>query len=226
MEETIFILTGAGASQDSGIQTYRGENGYYESEANIESDLHFSNLIESEKIWKRLLPLYKQIIEHQPGPTYKKLSELISKSKECMLVTQNIDGYSLSLKSSSTDVIELHGTYKTMSCIICMKKIEITKDFIEKEPERLRCDCGGIFRPDIVLFGEELNSCLTTKIFSFIKKKRPTKIYVIGTSLQFSYLRKMINACKQLGGKVIHVNPVEPDKLGKNEQWIKSLDFL
>ncbi len=131
MQETIFILTGAGASQDSGIQTYRGENGYYESAANIEADLHVSNLSESEKIWKRLLPLYKQIIEHEPGPTYKKLAEFISKSKECMLVTQNIDGYSLSLKSANTEIIELHGTCKTMSCIDCMKKTEITKEFID-----------------------------------------------------------------------------------------------
>lgn len=222
--ENIFILTGAGASSDSGIQTYRGENGYYESAANIEADLHVSNLSQSEKIWKRLLPLYKQIIEHEPGPTYKKLQDLISKSKECMLVTQNVDGYSRCL--NGVEVIELHGTCTTMSCISCMKKVEITKEFIEREPSAIYCECGGIVRPDIVLFGEELDSYLTTKIFTFIKRKRPTKIYVIGTSLQFSYLRKMINSCRQLGATVIHVNPVQPDRLGKNEQWIKSLDEI
>ena len=194
MEETIFILTGAGASQDSGIQTYRGENGYYESAANIEADLHVSNLSQSEKIWKRLLPLYKQIIEHEPGPTYKKLQDLISKSKECMLVTQNVDGYSHCLKG--VEVIELHGTCKTMSCISCMKKVEITKEFIENFEES-KCECGGIIRPDIVLFGEELNSYLTTKIFTFIKKKRPTKIFFTLDKYIF-YIRQIYFYIRQI----------------------------
>ena len=242
-DDVIFILTGAGASQDSGIQTYRGEDGYYNNDKSTnsaEEDLHVSNLVNSNKIWERLLPLYDQIVNHEPGPTYKKLATLISESKNCMLVTQNIDGYSLCLNDlvlysdsqniTKLNVIELHGTHKTMSCITCMKKMEITKEFIEKqlklESKAVKCDCGGIVRPDIVLFGEDLNIYLTTKIFTFIKKKRPTKVYVVGTSLQFPYLRKIINSCKQLGAKVIHVNPVEPDKLGKNEQWVKSLDDI
>src|SRR5665647_1818842 len=97
-DENIFILTGAGASSDSGIQTYRGENGYYKSSVGAEKDLDVNNLKDSAKIWQRLLPLYDQIVNHEPGPTYKKLAELISKSKNCLLVTQNVDGYSLCLK--------------------------------------------------------------------------------------------------------------------------------
>jgi len=211
---SIFIITGAGASQDSGIQTYRGENGYYTK--NAEQDLDFMNLYKApDVIWGRLLPLYEQIVNHEPGPTYKKLAEIISQSKECMLVTQNIDGYSLHLhdiidkETMILDVIELHGTYKTMSCITCMKTIEVTKEFIESHIKIPNCECGGTIRPDIVLYGEELDDRKTTKIFTYIKKKRPSTVYVIGTSLQFPYLRKMINSCKQLGAKVIHINPIQ-----------------
>lgn len=138
---SIFIIAGAGASQDSGIQTYRGENGYYENlnssdtSKSAEQDLDFMNLYKAPHvIWNRLLPLYEQIVNHEPGPTYKKLAEIISQSKECMLVTQNIDGYSLHLHDmidkeiTTLDVIELHGTYKTMSCISCMKTIDVTKN--------------------------------------------------------------------------------------------------
>lgn len=67
-------------------------------------------------------------------------------------------------------------------------------------------DCGNWLRPDVVLIGESVNPKYGFEIFSWIKQKRPTRCYVVGTTLQFSYLRNMIMTCRKRQAKIVHVN--------------------
>lgn len=71
-------------------------------------------------------------------------------------------------------------------------------------------ECGAWLRPDIVLLGESISPKYGFEIFSWLKKHRPVECYVVGTTLQFSYLRAMIMTCRKNHSKIIHVNP-DPD---------------
>ena len=207
--DCVFLILGAGASKDSGLQTYRGKGGYYEGkEYNVETILSTSNPLEN--IWTFLKPLYEEISKHSPGKTYdliKKLGKVYPKS---FILTQNIDGYAL---STGLPVVELHGTAKTMTCFGCNKSKP-------SNPDDYLCECGKGYRPDVVLFGEKLSQPKVQEIYSLIKR-RPNYVLIIGTSLQFAYLRTFVTKAKQRGAIIIHINPDESytDNVRKREMW-------
>lgn len=110
----VFIL-GAGASVDSGLPTYRGIGGIYNDNPEYKSKL--SAFSSNTEIWSILKPMYETISITQPGPTYIGLQNVIDKlgRQNCNIMTQNIDGFALTI--NCTEIIELHGTWKTCSHI-------------------------------------------------------------------------------------------------------------
>lgn len=195
---SIFFILGAGASSDSGLPTYRGEDGLYDDDSTPEILLTPRNLYtHPESVWRFLNPLYSMIQQHTPGPTYQKIAEIIQEHPHSFLLTQNIDGYATNL---NLPVIEMHGSHKTMTCVGCGSSIPT--DF-----DKFRCDCGGWYRPDVVLFEESLPKKSVQEVYYLLKKRRPKYVLVIGTSMQFPYLRVFIDKAKKRGAKVIHINP-------------------
>ncbi len=202
----LFIL-GAGASVDSGLLTYRGINGIYNDNDEPERILSKTNTL--DKIWNFLQPLYDNIDDCEPGPTYTLLSEIVSLVDETLILTQNIDGYAKTVnnescknnKSSSSvvEVVEIHGSNKTMTCSKC--KVTIPTDF-----NNLVCSCMQWYRPDIVLYGEDLDNKKVTQVFKYIKSSIDYVI-VVGTTLSFQYLHKIIRKAKQRCASVIYINP-------------------
>ena len=146
-DRLLFFILGAGASFDSGLPTYRGPDGLYNDE-NLKE--RFEDILSTytpvEKIWGFIKPLYENIANSRPGPTYDKIKELGHEYKGSFIVTQNIDGHDL---STELPVVEIYGSYKTMTCRKCNKNTVV--DF-----DNLICDCGGKYRPDIVLHGQSL----------------------------------------------------------------------
>lgn len=79
-------------------------------------------------------------------------------------------------------------------------------DKVNKLLEHHCGECGAWLRPDIVLLGESINPRHGFEIFSWIQKNKPKECYVVGTTLQFSYLRHFILKCRHNGARIIHVN--------------------
>lgn len=209
---SIFFILGAGASSDSGLPTYRGENGLYD-DFTPETLLTLRNLYtHPESVWRFLRPLYSMIQQNTPGPTYQKIAEILQNSPDSFILTQNIDGYATSL---NIPVVEMHGSYKTMSCVGCGSSIPTNFD-------KSRCDCGGWYRPNVVLFEERLPKKSVQETYYLLKKRGPKYVLVIGTSMQFPYLRVFIDKTKRRGAKVIHINP-DPNYQGhtRNELHIQ-----
>lgn len=200
-KEAVLFLLGAGASVDSGLKTYRGtENRYnkFDETDDTRNPVHVSALYDE----KRILDLQNHFEEIQKdipenvGPTYLKIKEIIEQYTDYLIVTQNIDGLASKI---CENVVELHGSLQNQwFCLKCDKN-GATRD---------NClSCGGYMRPDVVLFGENVSSEKFTKISLFIKKKKPSICYVIGTSLRFNYLQNIIKKAKMKNSKIIHVNP-------------------
>lgn len=214
VKQRLFILLGAGASADSGIRTYRGENGIYEGKDKIaqpEDTLCLSYLLENpQTFWQIHTPLFEAVRTHSPGPTYQLLQKLIDQNPGSFIATQNVDGYA---RSVSCPVYELHGNWSTMHCRKCDDRVEV-------DTTKISCPCGGLYRPDVVLFGESLPSKVVREVKW--RSKNSDYVLVIGTTLTFPYLRELIQRSKQRGAKVIHINPADVGALPPSERWIQA----
>ena len=151
-------LTGAGISTPSGIPDFRSEGtGLWSRDEPLEvaSLSTFRTNPERFFIWFR--PLASQIFNAEPNPAHMALAELEKTGHIRSVITQNIDA--LHHKAGSKNVIEMHGTLRTLSCTQCFQQVEsknYLKAFVERG-ELPRCPvCDGLMKPDVILFGEQL----------------------------------------------------------------------
>jgi NAD-dependent deacetylase len=101
--------------------------------------------------------LASQIFYAQPNPAHIALAEFEQAGYQNTVITQNIDG--LHQKAGSKQVVEMHGTLRTLSCTQCYKKFpseEFLKPFIENGTLPYCINCNGLLKPDVILFGEQL----------------------------------------------------------------------
>lgn len=225
---SVLFILGAGASQDSGFLTYRGVNGIYASNELCDSPdpdvnpLHVSALQDPdrlESLWQILNPIKQKTTQNPKlGPTYNIIQRIINQtSNECLIVTQNVDGLALSCLTQNCRVIEIHGNIQTTQCL------NATCNTISDKNAKYCTICNSIVRPNIVLYGEEINKSLMYDIQRWIKKNAPKYVYVIGTSLQFDYLNQIISTGKKKGASVIHVNPDPKYQGHSHRQKIKKM---
>ncbi len=151
--ESICVLTGAGISAESGVETFRGSNGLW-SRLKPEELADFGAFMRNpELVWEWYNYRKKIIHNVKPNPAHFALALLQELVKDFTLVTQNIDN--LHVRAGSKNVLELHGNIERSYCISCGKysaDVEISSE--NKVPHCMYCN--GIIRPDIVWFGEML----------------------------------------------------------------------
>lgn len=198
-----FFILGAGASVDSGMKTYRGHESlsytYYDPDNPPMTFEALGNDEGMKRMWAHVEELKKDKNNAKIGATYLKLQKMLNDN--CMVVTQNVDGLIHAIDTHDARIVEIHGHLKTATCLKCNKTCDT-----EKVNHNHCGDCGSWLRPDIVLLGENVNDVKGININSWINRNHPTECYVIGTTLQFSYLRNMIISCRKKGARVIHVN--------------------
>ena len=151
----IVFFGGAGVSTESGIPDFRSKDGLYNQkydyppEEILSHTFFISNTEEFYKFYKDKM----NALEYEPNITHIKLAELENKGKLKAVVTQNIDG--LHQKAGSKTVYELHGSILRNYCMECNKFYNA--EFIFNCSGVPKCDCGGIIKPDVVLYQEGLN---------------------------------------------------------------------
>ena len=154
--ERIVFLGGAGVSTESGIPDFRGSGGLYSEEARIPPEVILSHtffLNHTEEFYrfyreKMLFP------DAGPNAAHKALAELEKRGKLTAVLTQNIDG--LHQAAGSKRVIELHGSVLRNRCIGCGRNYPLSF-ILESEGVPVCPVCGGIVKPDVVLYEEPLN---------------------------------------------------------------------
>ena len=204
----IVFVTGAGISQESGIPTFRGKDGYwrkYDPMQLATIDAFYQN---PKLVWEWYEDRRKSILAAQPNKGHVAISNL-AKYKDVVVLTQNIDG--LHQRAGSKQVFELHGSIIRIKCTICDFKDNITNRFDELPP---KCKCGEILRPDVVWFGEALPQDVWHDAINHAKS---CDIMIIaGTSLIVSPANTLPIFAKQNGATLIEVNP---------EQTVMSADM-
>lgn len=155
----IVFFGGAGVSTESGIPDFRSKDGLYN-----QHDVQFEKyepeyLLSRDCLYnnpKILYEFYRQKMDTRnvgPNITHKVLAKMEEMGKLKAFVTQNIDG--LHQKAGSKNVFEIHGTTQRNYCSKC--KMEYHSDFIFNTKEAIpKCECRGLIRPDVTLYGENL----------------------------------------------------------------------
>ena len=151
----IVFFGGAGVSTESGIPDFRSVDGIYHQKyayppETILSHTFFESHTEEFYEFYRDKMLY---LEAMPNPAHIKLAELENAGKLSAVITQNIDG--LHQKAGSEKVFELHGSVHRNYCQSCGKCYDAI--YMKKSLSVPQCSCGGIIKPDVVLYEEALN---------------------------------------------------------------------
>lgn len=177
--DNIVFFGGAGVSTESGIPDFRSPDGLYNQkykyppETIISHSFYLRNPEEFYRFYKDKM-IYP---EAEPSITHKALAKLEEEGKLKGVITQNIDG--LHQKAGSKNVIELHGSVLRNYCSKCHKFYGVDK--ILESDGIPRCDCGGIIKPDVVLYEEGLNEA---DIDNAVKLIKEADILIVGgTSL-------------------------------------------
>ena len=177
--DNIVFFGGAGVSTESGIPDFRSVDGLYNQKYDYPPETILSHTFyrRNPEEFYRFYRDKMLCLDAQPNITHIKLAELEKAGKLKAVVTQNIDG--LHQKAGSKTVYELHGSVLRNYCTKCRKfySAEFIRDF-EDIP---RCSCGGIVKPDVVLYEEGLDQETIEK--SVMAIRSADLLIVAGTSL-------------------------------------------
>jgi len=179
--DNIVFFGGAGVSTESGIPDFRSEDGIYKT---LEKYGAPPEIILSRSYFERdprvFYKYYKENLIHQeaqPNDAHLALAKLEEMGKLKAVITQNIDG--LHQKAGSKNVLELHGSILRNNCLACENSYDL--NHIIKSEELPRCSCGGLIKPDVVLYEEPLDLKTMTLATEFLSNAET--LIIGGTSL-------------------------------------------
>ena len=177
--KNIVFFGGAGVSTESGIPDFRSTDGLYNQKYDYppEEILSHTFFVSHTEAFYGFYRDKMLCLTAEPNAAHKKLAELEQKGKLSAVVTQNIDG--LHQKAGSKNVFELHGSIHRNYCTQCHKFFDA--DFIANSVGVPTCDCGGIIKPDVVLYEEGLDDATVTGAVDAISTA--DCLIVAGTSL-------------------------------------------
>ena len=151
----IVAFTGAGVSTESGVKDFRSKDGLYSQKFDYppETIISHSFYLQNPEYFFKFYREKMMPLEVEPNITHYTLAKWEQEGRLRAVVTQNIDG--LHQKAGSKRVYELHGSILRNYCTRCGKFFPA--EFVKNAPGIPRCDCGGIVKPDVVLYEEGLN---------------------------------------------------------------------
>jgi len=179
--DNIVFFGGAGVSTESGIPDFRSAGGLYnertKSNYSPEEILSHSFFMYNTKEFYDFYRSKMIYRDAKPNAAHIALARLEEMGKLKAVITQNIDG--LHQLAGSKNVLELHGSVHRNYCMRCHKFYEL--DYIINSEDIPRCSCGGIVKPDVVLYEESLDMELMDKAVSYIANA--DVLIIGGTSL-------------------------------------------
>lgn len=196
-----WAFTGAGVSTASGIPDFRGPDGLWRTNdpgrvSSIEGFIQ-----DPQGFYDFWLPRFAQMLAAQPNPVHGFLAWLEDQGLLRGVITQNIDG--LHQRAGSHLVLEVHGHFRTGSCLACGQSYPFP--WITAEARRrglARCRCGGLIKPDVVLFGEPL----APDFARAWEAVEGADLLVLGSSLTVWPAAGLVPKARANGGRLIIAN--------------------
>ncbi|MEN3044130.1 MAG: NAD-dependent deacylase [Candidatus Hydrothermales bacterium] len=205
--KSLMVLTGAGISKDSGIPTFRGEDGLWRNYdatklATPEAFKENPKLVWEWYNWRRSI-----ILKAVPNYAHFAIKRLEDMIEDFLLVTQNVDN--LHRDAGSKKLIEMHGNIFETLCTGC-GYLKFEKCIFREDELPPRCErCNSLLRPNVVWFTEPIPRDVLKKIFESIDTKEA--ILVVGTSLLVYPAASLPFIFKEKNKKVFEINPEDTD---------------
>jgi NAD-dependent deacetylase len=200
-------------SADSGLPTYRGVGGLYDSgttEEGLPIEVLLSGQLFAQRpewTWKYLAEIERACRGAAPNRGHEVLALLESRIPRCVVLTQNVDG--LHRRAGSTDVIEIHGNLHDLTCTLCDWRERVADFSALSLPPR--CPrCRGIVRPAVVLFGEMLPGEAVDRLERELETGFDA-VFTIGTTSVFPYIAAPVSLARARGTPTVEINPGESE---------------
>ena len=224
---TTVVFTGAGMSTESGLPDFRSKQGLWKQRPESLATMAALQQTPDEFYffyqWR-----IQQLWSVEPNAGHLALAQLEKANRVSHVITQNVDG--LHHRAGSSRVSELHGSLKTVSCLKCQSRFD-SRQLLPKvegweadyqngsyhHGKECRCPaCGGLLRPDVVLFGESLpeEAWKTSQEWS----RKADLFVVIGSSLVVSPANYLPQMAVEAGAKLLIINQ-EPTPLDQLATW-------
>ena len=218
-------LTGAGISTPSGIPDFRSAGvGLWErfDPMAVASLTRFR--YDPEAFFVFLQPLAAQILSAEPNAAHRALAELEQEGRLAGVITQNID--QLHQRAGSQCVLEVHGNVRRATCIACYVEFDARsylQEFVEHGTVP-RCPvCGGVLKPNVILFGEELPRATFDQARAWCAAA--DLLLVVGSSLEVTPVSLLPQVAIDAGARLIIINR-EPTYLDQRAQAVFREDLV
>lgn len=204
--KNIVAMTGAGISTPSGIPDFRSPNSglWDEVDPLAVASIHAFRR-NPQRFYNWIHPLSRLVLEAAPNPAHHALVELERMGKLKAVITQNIDD--LHSKAGSQTLFELHGHLRHVTCIQCYQvqdSRDIFKKFIDDRQVPHCPRCGGVLKPNVILFGEQLP--MQEFVAAQLVLKQSDLVLIAGSSLEVAPASDLPAAALQNGARLIIIN--------------------
>jgi NAD-dependent deacetylase len=194
-------LTGAGISVESGVMPFRGKGGLWEKVDPMEVAHIDAFRRDPSRYWTFRGPFIRDLKTIKPNEGHTTLAKMEEKELLGAVITQNIDG--LHQLAGSRKVVEFHGNVRTLSCVQCRRTVSSDEAPLEEIPPR--CGCGGVLRPDVVMFGEAIPPS------AILESERIAAdcavMLVVGTSGIVQPAASIPLIARRAGALIVEINP-------------------
>ena len=214
---TVTVLTGAGISTGSGIPDFRGPQGVWTQDPSAARLLEIGPYVRERDVRVRGWRMWAQhpVWHARPTAAHRSLVELERAGLLAAVLTQNFDGLHQAAGSDPADVVELHGSLTTTSCLACRTTWPTTEVLgrLDTEPDPSCTVCGGVLKPDVVYFGERLPEDALERA---VAAATDAHVFVaIGTTLTVQPVASLAALAAESGARLVLVNaePTPYDRL-------------
>ncbi|HEX6277710.1 MAG TPA: NAD-dependent protein deacetylase [Polyangiaceae bacterium] len=229
-EGGVLVLTGAGVSTESGIPDYRDESGNWKRSPPMQFREFVGSEARRRRYWARSLLGFKVLGNARPNAAHGVLADWERRGLVSGIVTQNVDG--LHQAAGATNVVDLHGRIDRVVCLTCGNRTSrsaLQRELETRNPEWaalagviapdgdadpggaddsgfrvVACDCGGVLKPDVVFFGENVPKERVERTMAALESAR--SLLVVGSSLMVFSGYRFVRAAARLGVAIAVVN--------------------
>src|SRR5215469_1817950 len=206
----VLVITGAGLSADSGLQTFRGPGGLWRNRnpmtlATPEAFARDPRLVWEWYQWRR-----DEAAKAQPNAAHLALAQLAFRKRDCLIVTQNVDDLHERAGTPPGQLVHVHGELFLNRCTSCGYSDCESISPTELPPHCVQCQ-QSLLRPGVVWFDETLDPKVIGRVEDFVLHTRCGLVLVVGTTATFHYIIDWAVRAKRSGGLLVEVNPDETE---------------
>jgi NAD-dependent SIR2 family protein deacetylase len=224
------VLTGAGVSTESGIPDYRDERGHWKRPQPMQYREFTGSEVSRRRYWARSLLGFSVLGRARPNAAHCVLADWEQRGAVSLVITQNVDG--LHQSAGSRNVVDLHGRIDQVVCLDCRRqsaRSALQRELLSLNPgwadrpapiapdgdaelgdadytefQVPPCECGGVLKPDVVFFGENVPKARVERAMAALESARA--LLVIGSSLMVFSGYRFVRAAERLGLPIAVVN--------------------